>query len=388
MFPSPSDDDIDTTSTRQTHQSSIDEAMDNLLSGFAKRGHPGRYQSTTGYIPPSERVYGKHSRYHDSSNSLAYSLAFSAEGSKEDTQGANLKREDSSLSGRGMSPAPERDTVNTSPPPLPKTWLLPLPSDSSVKCQNKGGCVEVRLPVPMERSSQASSTAQSMPTISKHDKILREMMDANARARAARADTGSLSDSCEDDEFILTCPSTTASEMADGSRPPKQRRRDSYESGLSSSYFNDRRESCTSLASGLASASSLFGMEFYQEEGLSVASPVYISTTPFSSISYKSKNSGSHDAFSPHTGDDGFAPLGLHHRFRKSEHSFGSIGLSLDGPSSAVDEHQGRDLVTPPVTRHVAFTPPPLPSQPIQDDSFCSTPKSSNKSPRSMEAEE
>jgi len=215
-------------------------------------------------------------------------------------------------------------------------------------------------------------------------------MEANARARAVRAESGSLTESGEEDEFVLTCPlSSKTSEVEDGSRPPKQRRRESHESGVSGPQFMGRRESCASLGSGLASASSLFGMEIYQEEGNSVSSPpLYRSTTPFSSHSLKSKNSGSHGALSSKDGEDGYAPLGMHHRFRRSEHSFGSLGLSLDGPSY---NEQGRDLVTPPVTRQVAFSPPPLTSQPVQADSFYLPPKSENESkdsPRAMDAEE
>ena len=70
----------------------------------------------------------------------------------------------------------------------------------------------------------------------------------------------------------------------------------------------------------------------------------------------------------------------MHHRARRSEHSFGSIGLSLEGhPSAAVDD-QGRDLVTPPATRQqTAFSPPLLVSQSDQAHCFCLTPKDTDK---------
>lgn len=397
MFPSPSDDGIDTTSTSQTHSSSIDEAMDNLLNGFvAKRGHPGTFQSTTGYIPSFDDIHGNSSRYrHNSSNSLA----FSVEDSKGDATGAELERADSASFLTRTSPpqtALESDNVNnTSPPALPGTWLLPPPSDSNANGHLMHASEDMPLPPRIDRSTQAPFGAPLMPSTSKHDTILRAMMDANARARSA--DSDSLSDSGEEDAFVLTCPSSRAMALVDGQRPPKQRRRESRERALSSSLFNGGRESCTSLASGLASASglresctslasglasasSLFGMEFYEEEGHSVTSPLYRSTTPFSSHSFKSKQSGSHGELSSKGDEDGFAPLGMHHRFRRSENSFGSLGLSLDGPSDAVDD-RGRDLVTPPATRHVAFSPPPLPIQPVNTESFCSTPKSTNKEP-------
>lgn len=403
MFPSPSDDGIDTTSigdTPQTNTSSIDEAMDTLLNGFARRGHPARFHSTTGYIPPLDEIQAKESRYHNSSNSLAYSLAHSVENNNGDAAGANdgqEEREESFLPRRTPSPtAIESNNVNTNPPTLPRAWLLPMPSDSNGMNRSQHGSNDLPRPPPtIERSTKASSAT---PQLSNHDTILRAMMDETARARAAHADSDSLSDSCEEDAFVLTCPSdVTTSEREDCYRPPKQPRRESHENLAtisSNSFLNGgRRESCTSLASGLASATSLFGMEFYQEEGQSMTSPpVHRSTTPFSSHSIRSNtNSGSNGELSNRDGDEGFAPLGMHHRFRRSENSFGSLGLSLDGPSVPVDD-QERDLVTPPVTRQVAFSPPPLPVQKGQRESFCPTPKSKSEegtaSPPSMQPDE
>lgn len=385
MFPSPSDDGIDTLGTPNTQHSSIDEAMDTLLNGFAaRRGHPGRYHATTGYIPPlGEDGLEKSSRYNkmSSSNSLAYSLALSTEDNQDDDDNRRNVDEPEQLAvpiRRSPSPSElESKNVDMNPPALPRSWLLPVPPKNydNMNDRNNEENEALHLPPTIERSTQSS-----MPPITKHDTILKAMMDANARERASRPDSDSLSDSGEEDEFVLTCPSNLASgnsDPTDGNRPQKQRRRESQDSVASGSRLAGRRESCTSLASGLASASSLFGMEFYQDDGpTSMASPVYRSTTPYSSHSLRSKQSMSHGELS--TEDDGSVPLGMHHRFRRSENSFGSLGLSLDGPSAAVDEH-GRDLSTPPITSRFAFSPPPPPKQPSQPEAFCSSPESPKK---------
>jgi hypothetical protein len=147
----------------------------------------------------------------------------------------------------------------------------------------------------------------------------------------------------------------------DANRRPKKRR-DSYEN-----HFH--RESFSSMNSGLASANSLFGMDFYLEEGQSVASSTNRSTTPFASLSFKNRNPESNGALSTKDGDDAFAPLGL----QRSVHSFGSLGLCLDGPSASMEEHW-RDLVTPPATVPAAFSPPPLAPRHVHDEPFQATP--------------
>lgn len=166
---------------------------------------------------------------------------------------------------------------------------------------------EMDLPPSIERFTGFDQSAREQ---SMQESVLKDMMIANARERATLADCESLSDSCDDDEFILSFPVSTKPPEIDGSRPPKQRRRDSYDNGPSGAFVNGRHESSTSLASGLASASSLFGMEFYQDETHSTTSPhAHRSSTPFSS---KSRHSESFGALSSQEGEghDWFAPLG------------------------------------------------------------------------------
>eukprot|EP00544_Gedaniella_sp_CCMP2646_P007018 CAMPEP_0202480560 /NCGR_PEP_ID=MMETSP1361-20130828/497_1 /ASSEMBLY_ACC=CAM_ASM_000849 /TAXON_ID=210615 /ORGANISM="Staurosira complex sp., Strain CCMP2646" /LENGTH=791 /DNA_ID=CAMNT_0049108003 /DNA_START=427 /DNA_END=2802 /DNA_ORIENTATION=+ len=386
MFPSPSEDDI--SSTPQTNQSSIDDAMEILLDGLAKRGHPGRFHATTDYIHhPSEEVPKMLiPRHHDSTNSLAYSLT---EGSR--APAANRNEQDSFLPPVPLSETPpptlESDIINRSPPALPKAWLLPVPSNSTIvddRHNNAHENDESHLSPSIERSAGFDQTTRepSARSIPVHESVFKDMMSVNARERSTMADCESLSDSCDEDEFVLSLPVSNKSHEIDETRPKKQIRRDSYDSGAST-FINGRHESSTSLASGLASASSLFGMEFYQDETHSATSPhAHRSSTPFLSRSNHTESfNSSFGALSSHEGEgnDSFVPLGIHHRARRSEHSFGSIGLSLEGHSSAVDD-QGRDLVTPPATRQqVAFSPPLLVSQSDQADCFCLTPKYANK---------
>jgi hypothetical protein len=181
------------------------------------------------------------------------------------------------------------------------------------------------------------------------------MMNAT---RGADTETGSLSDSADEDAFVLHCPcSENPSLEASDANWRAKKCRDSYES-----HHLEHRESCASMTSGLASANSLFGMDFYLEDCQSVASSTNKPPTSFASLSFKN-NPASNGALSTKDSDDTFAPLGL----QRSMHSFGSLGLCLDGPFASTEEH-GRDLVTPPATMHAAFSPPPLPARHVPDE--------------------
>lgn len=392
MFPSPSDDGIDTLTLPQAH-ASIDDAIDNLLNGF--KGEHVRFHSSTGYMQPLEPTKnpGMRCYYHDSSNSLA----FSADGSKCEARGVDQFKQDESW--MAFRPGAESDYGGRLT--VPKEWEPSTPDQDVSALILQGGVTE-KAPPPIfsfQETGPTIATAHSLMSTSRHDDLVREMLTA---ARTSGAETGSLSDSDDEDAFVLTCPCSEkpSSDACDGNRQAKKRR-DSYEND----FFEQRRGSYNSLTSPLASTSSLLGMDLYQEEvaslsfknktpgstgalstkdncesiaplglkrssvqsfgsiGLCLDGPASTNrpTVPFASLSIMNKTSGSNGALSTKdSSDESFAPLGL----QRSVHSFGSLGLCLDGPSASMDDNHGRDPVTPPVTRHVGFSPPPLAARP------------------------
>jgi hypothetical protein len=351
MFPSsPSDDDIDALSVPQAHDS-IDDAMDKMLHGF--RGQHGR--SSAGYMQPMEPTKNPVMRtLFDSSNSLA----LSTDGSKGEIMCLDRsKRDDSLLSLRSSMYSDTGDR-----PTLPKARDLSTPVEEHFSAPRLDRRVSENVSLPSEPFQKApTAAAETRITVSGHDGFLWEMMNGT---RGAATETGSLSDSDDEDAFVLHCPHSEnpSLEASDANRRPKKRR-DFYET-----HYN--RESCTSMTSGVASTNSLFGMDFYLEEGQSMASSTNRSPTPFANLSSNNRNPGSSGALSIKDGDDTFVPPEL----QRSVHSFGSLGLCLDGPSASLEEHW-RDLVTPPATMHAACSPPPLPARDVPDEPIQAFPK-------------
>lgn len=194
---------------------------------------------------------------------------------------------------------------------------------------------------------------KSVMTPSRSGGYLSEMMKADARAEAVDAETGSLSDSDNDEEFVLAFPMSK----------PSPSKKDHQSSIHHERRVKQRRSSCTleeekghasttSLTSNQASSTSLFGMDIVHEEGLSLSCSTPRVMTPFSGQSQR-KSFGSFSSLGRRDAEHGSTsslPRG------KSEVSLGSLGLCLEESTG----EPGRDLRTPPVCNQRPNSPPPL----------------------------
>uniref|UniRef100_A0A7S1YJU8 Uncharacterized protein n=1 Tax=Grammatophora oceanica TaxID=210454 RepID=A0A7S1YJU8_9STRA len=202
--------------------------------------------------------------------------------------------------------------------------------------------------------------------------MLAEMMEAEARAGVLDAETGSLSDS-DDEDFILAAPlglsfnrhqeassREAATSAEDGpvfvQRARQRRRYGDKQSNelMSNDDFGASRphSSMTSLAatSTCTSHTSLFGIDIVHE----VTSA---RTTPFSHVSLSKVSTKSvRDNFTHDCGSSSSS-----HQSRQSIHS---LGLCVDettasAPNKHDDEGSARDLVTPPGLLSAPPTAPP-----------------------------
>jgi hypothetical protein len=301
-FPAPADEEFSYTPTSPSTDDAIGLLMDDLIEGFAqeKPSHTAHFR-TTGVLPCGIPMLTFNP---DSSNSLAVSEGTSPPG-KESTPVRKNKSASSLID--------LHDAIGQQP--AIKTRSVMAPSESVG--------------------------------------FLSEMLKAEARVAVMDAETGSLSDS-DDEDFVLHCPATAhhkserqgpSTEDNGGNHRARQRRRcDS--AGLSFSGYG----SSMTLTSDRPSSASLFGMDIVMEENHSShSSSTQRESTPFS-LGLKRRSSST---LSRRDGDYG-SSVSLHRG--RSELSLGSLGLNLESPC----RDSGRDLVTPPVTIQQVASPPPL----------------------------
>ena len=247
---------------------------------------------------------------------------------------------------------PEKSTI-------PPTLLTKTPQRNNRRTTN-----DTSTSIPL------SIQTKSVLAPSQSNGYLEAMMRSEARQNVLDAETGTLSDSDDDDDFVLTTPADLSVERTELSSSPtttttlpneqtraRQRRRRSYEklptnAGLAMSFPHCSNGSLTS--SHKASNTSLFGMDLIQEENQSMCSggTGTRATTPYS-LSRTRTTSGS--TLSRRDSDVGDSSSWSLLQSRKSEHS---LGLSIEESTAE------RDLITPPITiPSSAMTPPPLPLQ-------------------------
>eukprot|EP00980_Cylindrotheca_fusiformis_P003526 scaffold783_cov118-Cylindrotheca_fusiformis.AAC.12 len=244
-----------------------------------------------------------------------------------------------------------------SPPPRKRSYL-PIPewnNDVSMELSAE----PISLPSPRKASTDEETSNMTTPsntdavgessipvvetksllTPSRSRSLSIQMM-ANDSRRASMEDVGSLTDSDDDETFVLTNPSVLVEEQCQARGRARQRQRLSFHS----LDKNGASHSSTSLAlSTQASNTSLFGMEYMGDSSFSLRSP---DTVPASSLNTPTKRT--EHALSPKAARTaGFQKEG-------SENSLLSVGLALE------DTEAARDLTTPPAVAAACSSPPPL----------------------------
>lgn len=302
------------------HDDDVDRMMDNILQGFTGHTPTPANQATPGRPLPVLNVVNR---------SSCHSLSLSV-GSPE------------------------------SNPARPQTFCCPPPRFVELDdCLMETGRDDLVSRDPAEETmfdegvQSLEIKTKSVMTPSRSGGYLSDMMKADARAEAVDAETGSLSDSDSDEEFVLAFPMSK----------PSPSKKDHQSSFRHERRVKQRRSSCkleeergnasmTSLTSNQASSTSLFGMDIVHEEGLSLCCSTPRVITQFSGQPQR-KSFGSFSSLGRRDGEHGSTsslPRG------KSEVSLGSLGLCLEESTG----EPGRDLRTPPVCIQRPNSPPPL----------------------------
>jgi hypothetical protein len=173
---------------------------------------------------------------------------------------------------------------------------------------------------------------------------------------AAMGADGDLTDTDDDEPFVLTDPATLAEERETQSRS-RQRPRRSYNSldQQTAGSANNFRQSSMSLASsGYASNTSLLGMDFIRGDSTSSLLLRCDLATSQSSLAVGSYERFASDNKMHRSSSQGLSSI-------MSENSLTSVGLALEHEAKDVgNTTDGRDLVTPPPMMETNCSPPTL----------------------------
>ena len=331
-FPSPPNDGISTTPhSRQNDEMS--NLMDSLLDGFPQHQRVDVSSSnSTGF-----RAFSK-----GHAASSFNSLELSQDGSSKVSP---VRRQEGSLESLKSEFSLDHDETNNKGTKSEAPGFLPLPE---ITVDQKGTPLRQNRRVKRDVTDDDEDDDDIIPAVQSRSllrnnlvngrNLLCDIMRAEARVGVVDAENCSLSDSDDDHEFVLTSPKSRlegSSEFFIHHRGTKQRKKCSFDNFL---LLGNSRPSMNSLALSHASNTSLLGMDIVHDNGPSSCSRT---TTPFSKSS-----SGTLRSID---GQGGLKRL-------KSDHSLGSLGLSLDDTAVLAE----RDLVTPPITDQTKRSSPPL----------------------------
>lgn len=344
LFPAQLEDDVFFSSTPDTKQDSQTEAagdaMDRLLHGFANAckddGRSARLSSDLQDITDSTNP----SKFLHPSSSC--SLALSADGEANNGSSKNA---------------------------VSRAWLQTESPNGVATCMTRNTNTGVPTDGVGNRPPGFATNTNSLLQPSHSSGILKAMFQEETLLGTVDPEREELSDIDDEEGFVLSCPvkkdqlrelvsPSSQSDASDTNQRAKQRRRRSDEYAIGLDLYN--HASSTSLASGLASNTSLFGMDIVHEDGQlkSVSRP----STPHLALGIKTKMSRSGSGLNRRDSEELLNSSSGFLR-KKSEHSLGSLGLCLDG--SMDDGCSGRELETPPITStNGKLSPPPLPARP------------------------
>jgi hypothetical protein len=326
LFPVPEFNDTCRAASAPRDNDAVGMFMDDLLEGCTG-------QRASALSPPS-RALPLLSFNPDSSNSLALSR-----------EGSPIQRTPPSTRCSGSPPG----FVHVNARGYSSRFSTPVRTNTTLSA----ACAE------LSSAEAMGIKAKSVMTPSRSDGFLSEMMRAEARAGVLEAETGSLSDS-DDEDFVLTCPLSVhyrqKVDKQDHQSPLGNNRR--VKQRIHDQMDMEGKSSFASLNANLhASTTSLFGMDIVLEEGQSSSTPQARTASSGCPSFNRLKSLGSTNALSLRDAEYG-SSSSLHRG--KSELSLGSLGLCLEGPYES-----GRDLVTPPIMVQYAISPPPLVKRPM-----------------------
>eukprot|EP00543_Licmophora_paradoxa_P007636 CAMPEP_0202455192 /NCGR_PEP_ID=MMETSP1360-20130828/12785_1 /ASSEMBLY_ACC=CAM_ASM_000848 /TAXON_ID=515479 /ORGANISM="Licmophora paradoxa, Strain CCMP2313" /LENGTH=674 /DNA_ID=CAMNT_0049074721 /DNA_START=151 /DNA_END=2175 /DNA_ORIENTATION=- len=334
-FASPSDDGISSTPySRQNDE--MGNMMDSLLSGFPNTKGS---RADVSFNSTSLKAFSSQSRGPASSWN---SLDFSQDGSNTLQAFSPLQQEDSFQSLKSELGFQEEQRKSKLFAPFTTIKTQPFDQNGTPLRRNRRNkrddTSEDDIPITRSRSLLKDDSQD----------FLEDIIRVEARVGVVDAETGSLSDSDDENEFVLASPKQVSRPKYEANHRAKQRRKRSME--RSSLHLSNK-----SLTSPSSNAS-LYGMDIMHKEGGDQSSTIpFLLTSKLQPGSGVNQNWKDIDCGS----SSGFCRL-------KSEHSLGSLGLCLDGPSHFSD----RDLVTPPITLQKASSPPPLFHNGIRDQTF------------------